>query len=404
MTIDQPATPNSQSSTSSLALAGAILGALACGVTLALVGALETWIIEDLSVPHTLTGLMQSALFGGNLIGSLAASWLMYKLRPRRLGLASIVLMLIGTLLSGLKVYELVVVARLLTGLGYSGAVIFYGAVIVHAFPARQATFLNVYHAAFAVGAGLTLLIARPIATALGDWPIAFWLGALAGLVPLAIFYVVRLPDMHEDEPFSLSAIGRVLSNRIIVTTFIVSIGYVAAEQALTVFAGSFAQKEMGLPVIAAAQVAALFWFGMMAGRLISAAVSSKLAEPPQMVACVALMALCMLTGMTVRQPVVLYVSTFLVGAFAGPIMPLAFSFAVHSTEQLKSAILAMVNLTACVGGVLGPIVVGAIGDQSSLERGLNVSAIVLIAFVLPFVFSVVRVPKQSAAPVTLSR
>jgi fucose permease len=402
--LSSPSTSaDTQSSQSALVLAGTVFGALACGVTLALVGALETWIIEDLSVPHALTGSMQSALFGGNLIGSLIASWLMYKLRPRRLGLASIALMLLGTLLSGVKVYELIIIARLITGLGYSGAVIFFGAVIVHAFPAQQATFLNVYHAAFAAGAGLTLLIARPLATAVGDWPSAFWLGGLVCLLPFTIFMLVRLPDMNEDEPFNLRTVAHVLRNPAIIATFIVVMGYVAAEQALTVFAGSFAQKELGLSITAAAQVAALFWFGVMVGRLSSAVLSSRLAEPPQIVACILLMALFMLTGMTVRQTVVLYVSTFLVGLFAGPIMPLSFSFAVRDTEQLKSAIVALVNLTSCMGGVLGPIIVGAIGDQSTLERGLNVGAIFLIVCLLPFVFVMIRTARRNSASVKLS-
>ena len=394
---------NTQPNQSSLVLAGTIIGALACGVILALVGALETWIVKDISVPHTLTGALQSALFAGNLAGSIVASWLMYKLRPRRFGLASIVLMLVGTLLSGVKVYELIVVARFVAGIGYSGAVIFFGAVIVHAFPTKQATFLNVYHAATATGAGLTLLIARPFASIFGDWPAAFWLGAFICLVPLIIFWLVRLPDMHEDESFSVRTVAQVLRNPAIVTALIVTVGYVAAEQSLTVFAGSFTQNELGLSVAAAAQVAALFWFGMMAGRLTSAAISSKLAEPPQVIFCVLLMALFMLTGMTVRQTLVLYVSTFLVGVFAGPIIPLAFSFCVRGTEQLKSAIVALVNLTSCSGGVIGPLIVGAIGDQSSLEHGLNVSTMFLIACLLPFVFVMIRIARRNSASVTLS-
>jgi fucose permease len=388
----------------SLVLAGTIIGSLSCGVILALVGALETWIIEDISVPHTLTGALQSALFAGNLVGSIFASWLMYQLRPRRFGLASIALMLVGTLLSGVKVYELIVVARFIAGIGYSGSVIFFGAVIVHAFPAKQATYLNVYHAATATGAGLTLLVARPLAALFGDWPAAFWLGAIICLVPLVIFWLVRLPDMHEEESFSIRTVAQVLRNPAIVATFVVTVGYVAAEQSLTVFAGSFAQKELGLSVAAAAQVAALFWCGVMVGRLSSAAISSKLAEPPQMVACGLLMALFMLTGMTVRQTLVLYISTFLVGAFAGPVIPLAFSFSVKGTEQLKSAIVALVNLTSCSGGVIGPLIVGAIGDQSSLERGLNASAFLLLACLIPFIVILVHNARRPSISATLSK
>jgi fucose permease len=370
-----------------LALIGAILGATACGVTLALVGALETWIIDDLKVPHTLTGSMQSALFAGNLAGSLISAWLMYKLQPRRLGLIAITLILIGTLLSGVKIYELVVIARLLTGLGYGGAVVFYGAVIIHAYPERQATFLNLYHAAFGLSAGTTLLIARPIANAVGDWPAAFWLGALVCLIPLVLFTLARLPEMRGDEPFSPGVLGQVLRNRFIVTTFLVAIAYVAAEQALTVFVGSFAQKELGLTVVAAAQASALFWAGVMAGRLISAAISRRLPEPPQIIICTALMAAAMLIATTGRQPVMLYLSTFLVGLFAGPVVPLAFSFAVRGSDQLKSAVVAACNMATGVGGVLGPIIVGAIGDSSSLESGLLVSAGILLASLAPFVW-----------------
>ncbi len=378
-------------SSHALALTGAITGALACGVTLALVGALETWINSSLVVPHALTGSMQSALFGGNFAGSLLAAWLMYHLGPRRYGLTSLALMLVGTLLSGMKLYEVIVLARFITGLGYSGAVIFFGAVIVHTYPQRQATYLNIYHAAFGAGASLTLLAARPIAESFGDWPSAFWIASAVCLIPLFLFAVARLPNMHEDEPYNLRAMMHVLESRVIITTFIVSIAYVAAEQALTVFAGTYSQKELGFTVTQATQVGALFWAGILAGRLISAAVSRKVSEPLQIIACALVMAGLMLTGMTARQTIVLYASTFLAGLFAGPVVPLAFSFAVRSTERLKSATYAAANLASTVGGVLGPVLVGAIGDRSTLERGLNTSAIILLASLVPFIYATVR-------------
>lgn len=386
-----------QSRNSNRTLLGAILGTMTCGITLALVGSMESWIIDDLKAPHALTGLMQSALFAGNLIGSSATGWLMYRLKPRRLGLASALLVALGTLLSGVKIYELIIIARFLTGLGYSGAVIFYAAVVIHAFPDRQAIFLNLNHSAFAFSAGLTLLAARPIASALGDWPTAFWLGALVCLIPFVLFMRAPLPEMHEDEPYSLSAIARVMSSRAILAVLVVVIAYVSAEQALTVFVGSFTQKELGLALAAAAQIAALFWVGVMCGRLLSAFISRNLAEPVQIIVCTVAMAAFMLGEAASREAIPLYGCIFLTGLFAGPIIPLAFSYAVRMAAQLKSAVMAMSNLISCIGGVLGPVVVGYIGDQISLESGLLFSAAMLIVWLMPFAVIISRTSWERA-------
>lgn len=382
---------------SNTTLIGAILGTMACGITLALVGSLETSIVDDLKVPHALTGLMQSALFAGNLVGSSATAWLMYKLKPRRLGVISALLVALGTLLSGVKIIELIVIARFVTGLGYSGAVIFYAAVIIHAYPDRQAVFLNLNHSTFAFAAALTLLTARFLASALGGWQAAFWLAALLCLIPCVIFMRVRLPEMHEDEPFSLPAIARVMGNRIIIAVMVVVVAYVSAEQALTVFVGSYTQKELGLTLAVSAQIAALFWVGVMCGRLSSAYISKSIAEPLQIIVCVVAMAVFMLGEAISREATWLYSCIFLTGLFAGPIIPLTQSYAIRTAVQLKSGVIAVSNLIACVGGVLGPVVVGSIGDQTSLERGLLFSAAILVVWLSPFAFIVGRTSWQNA-------
>ncbi len=60
----------------------------------------------------------------------------------------------------------------------------------------------------------------------------------------------------------------------------------------------------------------------------------------------------------------------------------------------------AMVNLASTVGGVLGSIAVGATGDRTSLERGLNASAAILLVGLTPFVITSLHASRRVTPPV----
>jgi predicted MFS family arabinose efflux permease len=371
-------------------LIGALSGAFALGVTIALIGALESWINQDLAVPHALTGLAQSALYAGNLLGSLATGWLMYKLNPRRLGLLALAVMMAGSAVSGVRSYEMVVAGRLLTGLGYAGAAIFFNAAIVRAYPQRQATYLNLYHATFAFSAAATLLAGRLMGDALGGWPALFWLAGAMCLLPMGVFAFARPSSIIEGEPFTWRSLARTVRIPAIALTLVLMALYTMSEQSLTVFVGSFAQQEIGLPAAGAALVSALLWLGVLTGRLLSAAASRRVSEPLQLAVCLGGMAGLMLVGLGGRRDG-LYGVMFLIGVCAGPAVPLMFSYASRGTDRLKGAVLALCNVSNCVGGILGPMAVGAIGDRASLQAGLTASAGLLLAGVIPYLWAARR-------------
>ena len=360
--------------------------ALVFGVTIGLLGSLETWIVEDLGLSHALTGLVQSALFAGNIAGSFAASYLMYRLSPRRFAQFVFVCMLAGYLVAGLKVYPLLVLGRFLTGVGFSGAAIFVTTVVVHSYSKQQAVLLNLFHAGFAFCIALTTLFARPLAEALGDWPSAFWLAALACIAPLLAFSVARYPDMDSDEPFSLGALAVTFREPALLATFMLLVFFVMAEQGTTVFMVSFGQKELSMTAATAVWSAALFWIGVAVGRLVAAWLSRKLAEPPIMIAATLGMGVFIALGALLRDAAWLPMLMMLAGAFSGPIAPLAFSYTARVATRLKSAVVAIANVGACVGGTFGPAAIGAIGDRYTLGLGLIAGALFLLMSVVPFV------------------
>ncbi len=377
-----------------LPLFAVLVGNLVCAVNVAVVGAIEPWIVADLSVPHALTGLAQSALFAGNLAGSLASSWLMYRMPPRRFALAVFALMALGNIASALPAYEAFIVSRFVTGLGYAGAIIFVGAVVVHGYPERQAVVLGFMQAALAACIALTLAFGRPLAEALGDWRALFWIVAALCLASMLAFGLTRLPHMREDEPFSLPAMAGAVRSGSILAAFLLFASFVAAEQGATVFMASYAQKELGLAAGEAARMAGLFWIGATVGRMLSAWISRRAPEPPQLIVCVAGMTAFLFVMLGQTHATWLPALAFGAGVFSGPIAPLVFSFAPRSATRLKSAVLALANVSACVGGALGPALIGAVGDRYGLGRGLLVSALLLLTSLAPFVW--VHVGKHS--------
>lgn len=366
-------------------LVAVLAGAATLGVSMSLVGALESWMNADLAVPHSMTGLAQSSLFAGNLLGSMAMGWLIYRVSSRRLITAAMVLMAVGSALSGLRIYEPIVLGRLITGLGYAGALIFFNASLAQAFASRQAVFLNLYHAAFAGSAALTLLVARPVAQALGGWHVTFWISGLICLALLALLRGVQPPSLSGDQPFSRRAFFAAMRRTTVAATLAMMAMYMVGEQAMTVFIGTYALNEMGLTAQAAAEIAMLFWAGILCGRLSSAGLSGRLSEAPQLLVCLAGMALVLLFGMTLPLAGAAYVAAFLAGLFAGPVVPLMFSVAVRGASGMKSAVVSMVNVSNCAGGVVGPVLIGFIADRASFQAGLVFSGVLLLIGIVPY-------------------
>ena len=208
----------------------AMFSAFLTGINLAIIGSLETWIVKDLSISHSLAGFMQSAFYIGNLIGSLSLSWMFYKFKRKTLGVVAFSLVGFGCLLSGSRFYELFVFGRFLAGFGNSWTIIFFSAVIVHSFEGMKASLLNIFHAAVVVGIALTLVGSRSIAMFFGSWSVLFWvIGGIAFLLAILLIPHV-LPDMRKRERISFADIGRMVRTPILASVFLILTCYVIAQ------------------------------------------------------------------------------------------------------------------------------------------------------------------------------
>ena len=178
-------------------LATILCAGLVCGMTITVVGSLETSLVRDLALDHAAAGLCQSAFFVGSLLGSVLSGWLLLVVSGRAFGAVSLCLLGAGNLLCAANSFHALVGGRLLTGLGISGTIIFVSALLVVRFPRRQAALLNVLHAVIAAGAVVSMLWARDVAAAMSSWTGAFVGLAITSLGPVALLAVTGVPALQ---------------------------------------------------------------------------------------------------------------------------------------------------------------------------------------------------------------
>ncbi len=348
------------------------ISGLLCGLTLTVVGALETRLVRELSLTHGAAGLCQSAFFAGSMLGSVLSGWLLYALRARSFGVGSLCLLLAGNLLSGAPWYLTLVAGRLLAGLGVSGTVVFVSDLLVRRFEARQAALFNVLHCAIAAGAVASMLGARPVADILGSWAGPLWILAAAGLVPLLLLAIFEPSERQQaGRRVGPLAVLSMLRAPGMAGTFLLMAGYMIAEQGTTTFFAAYMEQGRGLAASSSVWLAALFWLGLGVGRLVASMIPGRFSERGQLLLWTPsglglLLASLAMSGQLGTQGVML-----MAGVLLGPVIPLAFSHAVRQVEQHKGSVVAAGNAVAGIGGALGPWAVGVLADATSLRTGL---------------------------------
>ena len=364
-----------------------ILCGLLCGLTLTVVGALETRLVRELSLTHASAGLSQSAFFAGSMLGSVLSGWLLYAVGRRVFGAGSLCLLLAGNLLSGAPWYLTLVAGRLLAGLGVSGTVVFVSDLLVRRFEARQAALFNVLHCAIAAGAVASMVGARPAAEAMGSWAGPLWVLAAAALAPLLLLAVFESPTRQDtSHPAGLLAVLTMIRSPRVAGIFLLMAGYMIAEQGTTTFFAAYMEQGRGLAASSSARLAALFWLGLGAGRLVASLVAARFSERGQLLLWTPAGLGLLLASLVASGQVGVQSCMLLSGVLLGPVIPLAFSHAVRQVVDHKGSVVAAGNAVAGIGGILGPGVVGLLADSFGLRAGLVVGYLLGAASLLPLV------------------
>lgn len=372
--------------------------AAAIGLSISLVGALMPEICSDLELGETQAGLAQSIFFLGHIAGILFAGRMLGRCSTSQLWLAATAATTVGVGVCLSGGYVQLLLGRTLAGFGLSLSVILVSSLLVSLKSERAGSLLSAFHATVAASASLALLLAPIVSAQVESWRMTIGLATFLCSLPVVLCLLVPIPMVgmrRTDEPnrqgASLAAF--------IALIFVVG-AYVSTEQIITVFMPLVLSNSES--TMFAGQITALFWGGVIAGRMLGVFAGSAIPERSLLVAGGLLMTGSLVLLATTGSSWLIAVFAFLAGLGGGPLVPVGFAMAARWAKNPSTGVLAC--QAACFfGGLCGPTTVGlsanAVGLSSELLAifGLAPAIGCLVFLIATLKFSAwVRLPQFS--------
>ena len=364
-----------------------LLSAGLSGLSIALYGGLSSWVARDLELRDVHSGLAQAVFYVGNLLavafaGRLAARYALGLLWP-----AALILISVGNLSTGSPRFEALLFGRCVAGVGISSLFLVLTAFVVRRWPLQRVRLLSLMHATTAASAALSLALGRSFAESLGGWKPVFWLCSLGTLGVSLLLGWFKIPSYHQEvsAPDDRESVGDVATaptpvplGRVIAILW----GYVAVEQALTIFLPVLGERAFAITPAKASMLAALLWGGVIAGRLAAASLP-HMPERPMLIFGAIGMAYALLLALGATDEKSLAICVFCAGLLGGPIVPAGSGLASRNPGGANSLPISLCQLGCGLGGFGGPFFVGLAGESLGLTVGLGWLAFVLLGSAL---------------------
>jgi fucose permease len=207
------------------------------------------------------------------------------------------------------------------------------------------------------------------------EWTSAYWFFILLLLILIVIVVSMRFPAAHAEEPTSASsrkdAYKELLRNKYVIFYFLAIVCYASCEQGIAAWMSKYFQDVHGLdPQKEGASVLSLYWLLLTVGCF-GGMMLLKLFESRKVLA-----------GLTVCAMISLFLALYggtgiskiafpMVAAFESVMWPVIMSLAFNSVTKHHEALSGFM-FTATIGGALGPVIIGNMGDAFGLGASLH--------------------------------
>ena len=354
------------------------------GMMSTVLGAILPALSSEYELSYSVSGTLLSAHQIGNLVAVFVAGFLPYAI-GRKLStsiLASgIVLGLLLMTLTGNPF--LLFVAFALTGVG-RGTLSNITNVVVGESAAKKAAGLNFLHAAFAIGAFISPFIV--IASAAFSWrtaPIVIALLMLLVIIAVAVKLSGTKGKKAKGDGGFPNTIGFWLNTAIMFF-------YLCAEASLTGWLVTYFRDEGIFPIAIATAMQSFLWIMILLGRLMCAAVSTKVNKNALILALGLAMTAFFIVMISSANPVIIVIAVLGVGFSMSGIYPTTLS---TMENRYNSSTLATGTCigTATIGAIIMPIIIGHVAESSGLSGGVATISIALFTMVILMIIKLVR-------------
>jgi FHS family glucose/mannose:H+ symporter-like MFS transporter len=290
-------------------------------------------------------------------------------------------------LLSLAASYGLVLAAAVVLGFGGGGLNGGTNALTSDLNPERRGAALNLLGIFFGFGALTVPFLIGTLQRSLGLRNILSF-AALIGLVPLALFALLRFPAAKQARGFPMREAARVVGHPLLWLCAFLLFFESGNEFTAGGWISTYLQRTFGAGLSAAALVLAGYWAAVMAGRLISARLV-KVMGTERLVFLSA--------GLAFASSVLLAVSPSAVPAMAAAVLlglgfsaiyPTTLAIVGENFASFTGTAFSVVMAVGLAGGMLAPWLAGRIAQASSLRHGLLIPVfncamiLVLLAFI----------------------
>ena len=343
-------------------------------------------ILPSLSAEYGLSYSVQGSLLSFHQIGNLAAVYLAgflpYAIGRKRstlLGASGIILGLVFMTLYGNPLFLMLAFA--LTGIG-RGTLSNMTNVVVGQCAGNKAGGLNLLHASYAVGAFISPLIALAAGDSLWKWPC--WAISALMLLSLVLIGTSSLSSERTKRDRDGGQKSFMKDFAFWLNTLIM-LFYLCAEASLTGWLVTYFKDSGMLPASLAPSVQSLMWVTILVGRLVCASLSVRMNKAVLIMILGTVMtgffALMVLTS----SPAVAMVAVLGVGLSMSGIYPTTLSTMPRKYNSSTVATGTCIAV-ASVGGIVMPMIIGAVAETSGLASGISLilfALVVMLALML---------------------
>lgn len=357
------------------------------GAAMNAVGPTLAPIARDFGVSLGTTG----SLFGVGGIGFLlvvfVAGYLSDRIGKRAVLLAGILGAMVGLAGQGLAAtFAVLLVAALAANVGNGLLESSVGGLVVDLHSERRTPALNLLHAFFGVGAFFGPLIGGALVL-LADWRAVYFAFAFGFLCLLLYVLTLRryFPQPSPDEPIHWRETGPLLRSRTIQLGTAGIFLYVAGELSLSAWGVPYLSEVRGHSTLVASFGVALFWLTIAAGRAASAWISAYVSPERLLQGSAALSALGTLLLLVAPGLGPSLLGFALAGLGAAPIYPTIMALSTARFPRLSGTVTGLITTATGLGIIVGPMLVGMLGDVLGLERALYSVVVFMLAIALLF-------------------
>ncbi|HEY8448893.1 MAG TPA: MFS transporter [Bacillota bacterium] len=346
-----------------------------------------------LSLSHTQLGALSTAAFGGTMVSTVIAGWLVDRLGVRPSILIGPALMAVALLAVGWgQTYAWLGVLLFIVGIGNGSSSPLTSKAIANWFPPRSRAFaMSVKQSGVALGVALGA-IALPWVARLYGWPFAFQVaGGLLLLAVIASYAIYRDPRSADDAAQRAPRHDAAASWRqpLLLLVFWMGFAYCGYQTTLQTFFVPYLAEVVGLSSVAAAAFLAVLQLSGMVGRPIAGVISDRLQRRLEVLA--ALGVLGAIGGLGLKWlpsagPVALSALTVFLGISAFGWVGLQFTLMTELVDAtLAGRVTGVGTMMNVAGGAVGPILFGWLIDRTgSYDFALECfSLFVLVAALL---------------------